>query len=319
MNVKTFAIAMAAGIASVFALYAAMRGGGLGVLLLSLIPLPIYVASLAWGTRVGVAASVAAILVAAMLISPQVAICVGLAVTIPASIIGHQANLAQPDGAGGMEWYPISRLLFNLALILAIGIVIIGAVVSYTAITQSPEFAAVLKEQLDGYLEAYPQQRPLNEEEYQQFSNLVYLFIPFVLSGIWLIIHVINIHLASMICRASKMLPRPRDDIPATANLPAIAIAIPLAAFVGAFVFDGDLALICLVLAGSFSMAFSLVGLASAHLRARSNPANFVFLILSYIFIMIALPVLFLFAVGGVARSLSKSNHSPPPAGPNKT
>lgn len=319
MNAKTFAISLAAGIASVLALYAALQGGGLGVLLMSLVPLPIYVAALAWGTHAGVASSVVAIIAAATMIAPQVAVAVGLAITIPASIIGHQANLAQEDGSGGMEWFPISRLLFNLALILAVGIVLLGYFVNYYSIVQSPQFVSVLREQLDSYLAASPQQRPLTEEEFVQFTRLVHQFIPFVSAGLWVIVHVINIHLAGIICRSSNLLPRPKDDIPATANMPARALIIPVAAFSIAFLFGGSLGLVALVFAGTFTMAYSLVGLAGAHFRARTNPANLIFLILSYIFIMIALPVLFLFALGGVARSLTNSTTSPPPAGPNNT
>ena len=116
MDFKTLSIAVAAGVASVLAVYSALFAGAAAIPLLALAALPIYISALAWGTFAGAAASVTAIVASALIISPQAAIIIGLGLTIPASIIGHQANLAQEDENGNLEWYPLSQILFNFAL-----------------------------------------------------------------------------------------------------------------------------------------------------------------------------------------------------------
>lgn len=313
MNAKTLAIAIAAGFASAFAVYASIRAGGMAVPLLSIAPLPVYVAALAWGTRAGVGASVAAIVCSALLISPQAAVAIGLTVSIPASIVGHQANLAQENERGGMDWYPLPRLLFNLALSIAGGLILVGFFMDYASYSDTPELAQTVRE----YLRNNPPPQQLSDEDITLVTQTVFRMLPFMFAGIWLVIHVINLQLGAVICRMSNMLPRPKDDVPATANLPKAAVVILFVSLLGTVLLDGGMHGVAAVIAGTFLMAFSLVGLAGAHLRARNNPASFIFLILGYILILVFFIPIFFFAIGGIARSIS--NTQPPRAGANKT
>ncbi|MGI9352687.1 MAG: hypothetical protein ACR2O3_14070, partial [Rhizobiaceae bacterium] len=260
-------------------------------------------------------ASIAAIVIAAAAISPEAAIIVGLAITIPASIIGHQANLAQETNDGSMEWYPLSRLLFNLALILSIAIVAVGYVMDYSSYAKLPELSEGIKE----FLAQNPPPTPLTDEELAMVTESVFRLLPFMFSGIWLIVHIVNLQFAAIICRSSGILPRPKDDIPTTAGMPRIGLAVLAGSLAAVTVLDGSLQSIASVFAGTFLMAFAMVGLAATHNNARRNPASFVFLIITYVIIIFFFAPLFLFAIGGVMRTISNSQNSPPSGGRNKT
>ncbi|MEM7216061.1 MAG: DUF2232 domain-containing protein [Pseudomonadota bacterium] len=315
MDIKTLSVATAAGIASVLAVYSAIQAGPAGIPLLLLAAMPVYIVALAWGTHAGIAASVMAIVVSATLLSPQVAISIGLSLTIPASIIGHQANLAQENEDGSMDWYPLPRLLFNLSLILALALVVMGYMMDYNAYAQLPELSNVVQE----FLRQNPPPAPLTDQEITDLTQSVFRLLPFVFSSMWLIVHLVNLQLAAFVCRSSGKLPRPKDDIAATADVPKMAVAILLATLVAVAILDGGLQSAAAVFAGTFLTAYAMVGLASAHFQARSNPVSFIFLILGYIIIVLFFVPLYLFAIGGMLRTFSNSNTSPPSADQNRS
>jgi len=319
IDLKTLLISFAAGFASVMCIYASFVSGYAGVPVLILAPLPIYVAALAWGTHAGVAASVSAIMVAATLLSPQVAIVVGLAITIPASILGHQANLAQENEQGGVEWYPLPQLLFNLCLVLAIAIVAVGYTIDYQSLI------GVLKpeEFVNSLLEQFPPSQPLTDQELAQLTQTITSslgLLPFIFASLWLIVHVVNLQFGAMICRVSNLLPRPKDDVPIMAIMPkAGLIILGIALAMAILLASGGFKSAASVFAGVFLTGFALSGLAAAHLRARSNPANLIFLVIGYILILLFTLPLYFFAIGGIVRTLSNSNQTPPQAGANDT
>ncbi len=311
MNLKAIIISIFAGLASALCVMASV-GVGVGASPLMLIAaFPIYVATLSQGTSVGVGSSIMAIMVAATAINPQAAIGLGIAFTIPASIIGHQANLAQ-ETDGTMEWYPLSRLFFNMCVILSVGLIVLGFLSGYSAEKLSPLFSEAFEEAI----KANPPAQPLTEQDTKAIMTSVFTVLPFFFAGIWLIIHVISLHLAAMVCRVSKMMPRPKDDIVSDANLPKIAIGIMVGSLFLSLMFTGLTKFFLLVIAGIFVMAFSLLGLANLHRRARNNPAGIALVVASYAAIFFLYPVLYLFSFSGVMRAFNQSNNStnPPPA-----
>lgn len=315
MDIKTLGIAIAAGVASVFAVYSATHAGVVAVPLFMLGALPVYIAALAWGTNAGIAASISAIIAAAVMISPQAAVIAGLLYTIPASLIGHQANLAQQSETGAMDWYPLSRLLFNLSTMIALGLLAVGYALGYQSDVLLPDLSASLKLMFT----EYPPAQPMTDADIDKLAENMFRILPFMFAGIWLIAHVTNLQLAAIICRYSNKMPRPKDDIPASANMPKFGLPILVGSLVAIMLFDGDLYLAASVIAGVFLVAFSLVGLAAMHFRARSNPGGLVFLIISYVIIVIFYLPLFFFAIGGIARCLNQSTNTPPQAGANQS
>ena len=313
MSPKAILIIIAAGIASALCVMTAVTAGAGASPVMLLAAFPIYVATLSQGTAVGLGSSILAIIVAASTISPQVAVGLGIAFTIPASLIGHQANLAQETN-GEMEWYPLPRLFFNLCILLSIGLAVLGFISGYNPEKLSP----LLDEAMTEALKANPTPQPLTEEETKALTQSVFSILPFFFAGIWLVIHVLNLHLAAMVCRASNMMPRPKDDIALQAGLPKIALAIMFVCLLLSFVVGGIVKFFMLITAGIFLMAFSLLGLANLHLRARKNPAGFALVLASYGAIFFLYPVLYLFSISGIFRTFNQSNNqtnTPPNAG----
>jgi len=304
MSPKAILISIAAGLASALCVMASFGVGAGASPLMLIAAFPIYIATLSQGTSVGVGSSVLAIMVAATAINPQVAIGLGIAFTIPASIIGHQANLAQETN-GEMEWYPLSRLFFNLCILLSIGLIVLGFISGYDPEKLSP----ILSEAMTEALKANPPAHPLTEAETQALTLSVFSILPFFFAGVWLIVHILNLHLAAIICRASNMMPRPKDDIAMDAGLPKIALAIMLVCLLLSFAMSGILKFFLLVIAGIFMMAFSLLGMANLHLRARKNPAGFALVIASYGAIFFLYPVLYLFSISGILRTFNQSQN----------
>lgn len=313
MSPKAIIIAVCAGIASALCVMASFNVGAGASPLLLIAAFPIYVATLSQGTTVGVISSVTAMLVAAIAINPQVAVGIGLGFTIPASIIAHQANLAQEAEAGGIEWYPLSRLFFNLCILLSVGLSVLLFLSGYDPAQLSP----FLSEAIDQALEANPPPQPMTAEQTEALTQNVFRILPFFFAGIWLIVHVINLHFAAIVCRASSMLARPKDDIAQTAGLPKVSLAIMLASLVGSFIVSGSLQLFLLITAGIFVMALSLLGLANLHRRSRNNPAGIALVIASYGAIFFLYPIIYLFSISGLFRVFNQSNNqtnTPPPA-----
>lgn len=315
MDLKTLLIAVSAGLASILVLAAAQSAGLAGMPLMLLAPLPIYIAALAWGTMAAVGSSILAIVIAATAISPGMAVLVGFAFTIPASLIGHQANLAQEDADGNMEWYPVASMLFNLTLFLAVGIVMVGYVAGYNIEALTPPFTEAFRE----IFKTNPPPVPMTDAELANFVTRTLHLMPFVATSVWVIVHVVNIHFAGMICRASGKLPRPKDDLAASVGMPIAGLFVMLASLAGAVLLSGPVQMVASVFAGAFVTSFSLVGLAGVHLRSRNNPLSFVFLMMSYAIIIFFYVPLFLFAIGGVLRTLNTNQITPPPAGPKQS
>jgi MFS family permease len=317
MSPKAFIISILAGLASALCVMASFNVGPGAFPVMLIAAFPIYVATLSQGTTVGVGSSICAILIAAIAMTPQVAVGMGLAFTIPASLIGHQANLAQTvenSTTGEMEWYPLSRLFFNLCIALSIGLIILGYLSGYNPEKLSP----ILSEAVQEALKANPPPRELSREETETLTRNVFAILPFFFAGVWLIVHVINAHLAAIVCRASSMMPRPKDDIAASLTLPKAAIFLMLASLLLSFMVSGILQFFALVVAGIFVMAVSMLGLANLHMRARKNPAGIALVIASYGAIFFLYPLIYLFSVSGVLRVFNQQTNqtnTPPKAG----
>ena len=302
MNQKALFIAIAGGIACAVMTYVGQALGVASIPFALLAALPVYCAALAGGTTAAIASTIIAFGATALLLSTEGALFAALASTVPAAIVGHQANLAQPRENGSMEWYPLSWLLFNLTITLSIGIVAIALFIS----TLSANVLGQMQGELQNLIANNYSQLNLSDDELQSFAAQIISLLPFAFASLWLITHVFNLFLASHICRAANLMPRPRDDLAASANLPLPAVLIMAASLMGTMMFDGDARFVSAVVAGAFLTAFSLIGLAGLHLRLRGNPAAFLVLSIVYMTIFLITLPLYLFAIGGVARSFNQ-------------
>lgn len=308
MTAKQIFAMISAGAACALLVLAAANVGPGGVPLLMLGAFPIYVASLSFGTAVGAGASIIAMLIAGFAGSAQSAMVIGLAFSVPASIIGHQANLAQTHEDGSVEWYPISQLFFNLCLAIIGGIIALGFVINYDTAALSEQMNVAVSE----VFRQNPSATPVTDEDIAALTESMFRIMPFLFSGIWLVTHITNLYFAAYVSRASGLMPRPKDDIPATINLPKPAVIILLASIVCASFMSGPVQIVAAVIAGVFIMAFAMLGLANLHLKARNNPGGMIMMLIAYALIIILFIPLYIFAVTGILRNLSGTNPNQP-------
>ncbi|WP_062226228.1 hypothetical protein [Aureimonas frigidaquae] len=307
MQKSAILVSIAAGLASAL-LFAGLIGQAAGGLLLPLLtPLPIFIASLGWGSVAGfVSVAVAATAVSAATGSLMVSIPLLVAMGIPAAWIGHLAGLSRlrsdipapaNDARPALDWYPLSRILMAIVGAAIAACVILGWIIGFNP----QEFGPVLAEALGSQAALGPD----SEAQLQELGALVVRLVPFVQPALLVAMLAGLLYLAAALTRASGKLPRPRDDIPSAAGLPRIALPI----FAGALAFsflDGLVGLLGAVVAGAFGMAFTLVGLAAMHRRTRGMAARGLLLFSAYAAILLLSIPLFAFLILGavdVARS----------------
>ena len=205
-----------------------------------------------------------------------------------------------------MEWFPVSKVLFNLSILLCIGLIVAGYVVGFTPEKVLPAMKEVIAE----FANVNSPDRTLSEDEKVQIAKNAISILPFLFSGMWLVIHLLNMHIAGIISRSMKLMPRPQDDIAASASLLRLALIILPIALLATVFLSGPVQLVALVVAGMTFMAFALVGLAALHLRMRTWPGGLGVLIISYLAIVLFYFPLVIFAVAGVYIVFSRTTNS---------
>ncbi|KQQ91262.1 hypothetical protein [Aureimonas sp. Leaf324] len=293
MQFSALPIGLVAGVAAAL-LFAGVVTQSPGAVVLALAaPVPIFIASLGWGSRAGfIAAATSAVAIAAFMGSFLSGITMLLGSALPAAAVGHMAGLARPrnDGAG-LDWYPVSRLLFAILCIAAATCVVLGLLMSYDAAGLEAAVTQALLSQPDGTIAA--------EQEIRSFVQLVVSAIPFVQPIISVLTWIGCLYVAAAITRISGRLPRPKDDVPTVTALPRVALPIFALGLAASFA-PGTVGMLGAVLTGAFGMGFTLVGLAAMHRRTRGRPARGLVLFSAYGAIILLFIPLFAFLVLGV-------------------
>ena len=111
-------IALAAGAASALMFASIVSGALISLLLFYLAPLPLMVASIAWGPLSAAIGGIAASGGLGAIFGLSYGLAFALSVALPAWWLGHLALLGRPMASGAapsdgseIEWYPIGRLL----------------------------------------------------------------------------------------------------------------------------------------------------------------------------------------------------------------
>jgi hypothetical protein len=309
-----YGTAIGAGIAAGLMALAGLRPSAISLPLLIAAPLAVYVASLGWGTMAGIIAAVIASGLAMVWHGPvALAITAGL-LFAPAALAGHLANLAQPNGNGsGLIWYPLSGILLRLMLSIGAGFVIAGAALGYQASEVTGAFVGLFREVLSADPNATVPPDDLLEQSAQTYAALL----PAVVPAMWLMAHVLIMHLSAIITRRSGLLARPPEDIAANVQLPAVALIVPAVGIAGMMLAPSPLYEICAVAAGVGVAGFALSGLGQLHLITRGRPGRQMVLFFAYLALVIFGFPVFVFAAMGVARALKPATSNQPPRGPS--
>ncbi|WP_294646289.1 DUF2232 domain-containing protein [uncultured Aureimonas sp.] len=268
-------IGLVAGVAAAL-LFAGLVTQSPGAVVLALAaPIPIFIASLGWGSRAGfIAAATSAVAIAAFMGTFLSGLTMLLGSALPAAAIGHMAGLARPrDDGKGLDWYPLPRLLFAILAIAAVTCVILGLLLNYDAAGLETAVTEALSSQPDS---------PISDpQQLRAFVRFVVSAIPFLQPLITVLALVACLYVAAAVTRLSGRLPRPKDDIPATTSLPRAALPIFAVGLAASFL-SGTPGVLGAVVAGAFGTGFTLVGLAAMHRRTREKPARGLILFSAY-------------------------------------
>ena len=295
-------VGIGAGVAAALLFLAPVSGTALAFPLFALTGLPIAIAGLGWGLAGALAATATG--VAAIFALAQwagAAIFLGV-FAVPLTWLTRLANLSRPIGDGGAEgareWYPLGQLLLHAAVVVAAGLVIVGAIVGFDPRTLVGELSVGLADLLARGA-ANPADVP-SPAELEPFVRVNVALLPFMVAILALVMVVVDLWLAALVARTSGRLERPRDDL-RTVSLPnRVALALAVAAIV-AFV-PGGIGHAGAVVAGALGGAMALVGLAVLHALTAGMAGRAVLLVLTYVLVFISGFPLVLLALVGIGE-----------------
>lgn len=292
------AAGIGAGLVSALLTVVIVKATPLAAMLYLLAPIPVLIVSLGWNHRSGLVGTLVGGLAIAAFLSPLSGLSFAIVTGLPAWWLAYLALLGRPTPDGGMEWYPIGRLLAWVAVtsaltILAAGIISTGG--DYEA------FLANAREVSEAFVSIqFPQagQGDPGEESREQLIAVFAQATPFLSALSFTTILAVFLWTAARVVETSKRLPRPWPPVPELAmprtaglGLAAALVLASLSGFVGVF---GS------ALAGALFVAFALQGLASIHDRTRGKPARPLILATLYLLLIVAHVILLvpLFLVG---------------------
>ena len=298
-NGTIIGVGILAGLASALMSSGVIAQSGMAVVLYFLTPLPIFVAALGWGSSAGLVAAACATIAVGIVATPIGAVLMALTSYAPAAIGAYLSGLARPASELGgpkdvMVWYPLSDIVFRLALMVAASFIIIGYIIGF-----GPDMARELSNTLIDSLAAADPQFTASDEMRQSVSALLMVALPAIQPATCLAILIGNLYLALRLTALSGRLRRPRDDWPATMRMPRPALLVFAVALAVAFL-PGAAGLVATVVVGALSFGFMIAGLATFHQRSRGKPWRPVALWLVYVAIILFAFLLFVFMVFGL-------------------
>ncbi|ENN85797.1 putative transmembrane protein [Rhizobium freirei PRF 81] len=298
LNAKELGIGALAGLTAALLVYGATLQPLLFILFGALSALPILIVGLGWGNMAVIVAVVTAGIVGTIAQSTYFGLFVVLLALIPAWL-SHLANLARPASELGgpdhlMAWYPLSDIMLHLCALAAVVIVIVGAIMGYSA--------DLVGQMIDLYVKIMDQQQPalqIDQVAIAKTKLLMLYAIPIAWGMIWVMMMLAAYYVATRIVAASKHNLRPREDIPSSLRMNRNAIFVFLAAIVIVF-FGGVPGLIAAAVLGAFGAGFVVSGFASLHYRTRGKDWRLPALILCYLVCVLATLPLFIILVLGL-------------------
>ncbi|WP_213774723.1 DUF2232 domain-containing protein [Bradyrhizobium sp. dw_78] len=260
-------IAIAAGCASALMFASIVSGELVSLLLLYLAPLPLMVASMAWGPLSGVIGGITAAAGLGAIFGFPYSITFVIMVALPAWWLGHLALLGRPITSGApsdhggaiappaFEWYPVGRILLWLtgfaALTTMLALLTIGT--DATTITGTMHQALL---RMFGLIDA-----PAGESE--QLIDVLVTMAPIAAAIFTMSMLTLNLWLAAKIAATSGRLRRPWPDLKSTALPPMTLAALSVAV---AFCFSSGLfAILAQIVTAALMMAYALIGFAVLH------------------------------------------------------
>lgn len=314
LNSRSVMIGVLAGAAAALLTISAGEPSAVSLLLFAAASLPILIASTGWSNVGGFIAAGVAGGIVTLVLSPIAALTFLLTTLAPAAWIGHLANLSRPAEElggpdGSLAWYPLSDIMQHLCILVAVGLVIVGAAVGYG----EPMISSVVDQLLTVMQESNPDFRPA-EGDRAGYVAFFLMALPVVQGMLWVLILFTALYLALAIVRASGRARRPKDDVPASLRMTRRSLYFFGGGLVLTF-FGGTPALIGAVICGAFGAGFILAGFAIVHHRTRGKSWRPLALWGGYLAVLLfSLPIIFFLVTGMVetARAVPITRQTPP-------
>ena len=298
-------IGVAAGFASAVLVASAKAGGGGGSFLLSLLmPLPMFLAGLGWGTAAGFSAAFGLGVGCGLLLGPMPGLLLFLTQALPVALLCHLAQLGRagtgPDGQPAVvEWYPVGHML----AIAAVTAALLAFVFVYALGGDLDTLRAALRKSAESIYEIFQKEfpdlfgtKPTDAEFAAMAEKMIYV-LPAMTALSVLAGQLLNFYIAGRVTLASGRLPRPWPDLGAMRFPRGFGMALAAVLALTATQ-QGTPGLMASAFAGAFLFAYLLMGLAVIHHATRGKPARALVLVGVYLALVV------LNAYAGVALAL---------------
>lgn len=300
------AVGTGAGLVSALLFAVVVTGSPLAVLLSYVAPLPIFIAALGWNHRSGLVAAAVGALATMFAFRYAAGLTFVVGVALPSWWLAYLTLLGRANAQGGVEWYPIGRLLLWMAgaaalVTLAGAVALGGSYESYVA-TMRQAIETVLRIQTDT-----PEGTPLvlpGGMAADDVVKMIVAVVPSATAASLVPMLALNLWLAAKAVALSGRLPRPWPSLPAT-TMPRDALFGLVVAIIVMVMADGFVGVLAQALFGALMAAFALQGLAAIHaLTLGRNGRGFILGLVYALVIIFLVWMLPLLALGGIVDAL---------------
>ncbi|MDR3437198.1 DUF2232 domain-containing protein [Telmatospirillum sp.] len=272
---KDLGLSVAAGLASALVFLSVLTGGGMGVLLAYLMPLPLVMIGFSRGLWQALLAAAVA-LVAVAVVAPSGALAFAATTLLPTGILVPVVLRRRQAADGRTEWHPVGSLLAWLALV---AVVVVVAGTSLTA-AQGTGFEDQARAYVTQVLDQVAPQAPPDMR-----SGAIALWsalFPAMLGCGWLLMVVLNGLLAQWIVAKAGQASRPTPAY-AEMELPLWSLAILAVAVLVGVTIGGNVGYLARNAAVILIVPQTLAGLTVVHRTLRGRPNRGVLLALFYV------------------------------------
>ncbi|SEK61619.1 DUF2232 domain-containing protein [Xaviernesmea oryzae] len=299
LNRTSLLVGLLAGVTAAFLSLGANTPSAFAIVLYAASALPVLIAGLGWGNAAAILAVAFAGAICSLVVSPLFALLILAVTLVPAAWLSHLANLGRPaeeigGPAGALAWYPLADILTQLAVLVNIGMIIVGTVIGYDG--------SASERMIDMIADTLRERDPLATPDpaaLDQMKALFTLMLPLVQGAIWVLMLFAAYYVASRIVQTSARNLRPREDMPSALRMNRYAIFIFLAGLAMTFA-GGMAAIIGALLCGTFGAGFLIAGFAAFHFRTRGKSWRLPVLWLAYLSVVLfTVPIIF-FLVSGL-------------------
>lgn len=310
-------VAVGAGAAAALLFASVATGSLLATLLFYLASLPILIAAMGWSHLAGLLGALLAAAGLGLALDFRFFLAFLFGIGLPAWWLGYLALLGRPvatnGSTGGMEWYPIGRVVLWAAIVGTL--VIVVAVLSFG--TDKETFQTEIRNAFERALHAQGGQPPLpGRTDTRRVIDILVVALPPAAAVLLTILNTFNLWLAARIVKVSGRLRRPWPDL-STMTLPGITPGLLAAAIAGSFLPDLP-GMLAGVLAASVFMAYALMGFAVLHAITRGMGGRAFALVGAYFAVVVfGWPILAMSLLGLAETAFNiRARFAAPAAGP---